>query len=264
VSKQLGQYEVLRHRWQDEIGDWFDVVEPRAGRLLLARVLSGQRIQEARPALLTAARKLLDLSHPNVLRLLEIGESPEIFLVHEQADARLCEQLKVRPLPPIETRLATVASICAGLAEVHRHGLFDARFMCDAVFVSQERGARIDVTRSVLGPSRSAARFLPPEQIIRKDERPRPVADVFTAGILFYEILTGRRPFQGKNLHSILFEILEKDPTPVRSIDPAVSEPVATWLWKALAKDPAQRFSDGSALREALSVALGRPSASRG
>jgi hypothetical protein len=105
-----------------------------------------------------------------------------------------------------------------------------------------------------------------PEQVrgLKADSR----SDVFALGCLFYELLTGRRPFDAESMHGVLFKIMQEEPVPVREAAPAIPESLAQIVEKALAKPPADRFASGAdmlaALRQARRALAGRSSSQVG
>jgi hypothetical protein len=82
--------------------------------------------------------------------------------------------------------------------------------------------------------------YMAPEQI--NEEPPSVQTDIYSLGVTFYELLTGRLPYQGTNTVSMINKILNEDPTPIRSIRPDLPEPIVKIVEKAMAKDPAKRY----------------------
>ncbi len=92
--------------------------------------------------------------------------------------------------------------------------------------------------------------YMAPEQA--KGEVCTPAADVYALGATMYEALAGVPPFTGDSIHAVMAQVLTKDPPPLRRVNPAVSKPLEAVVHRCLAKDPAERYRDGSALAEDL------------
>jgi tetratricopeptide (TPR) repeat protein len=105
--------------------------------------------------------------------------------------------------------------------------------------------------------------YMSPEQV--RGQKADTRSDVFALGCLFYELLTGRRPFDAESMHGVLFKIMQEDPVPLREAAPGTPEPLTLVVEKALAKNPADRFAHAgdmlAALRQARRAAAGRSSA---
>jgi hypothetical protein len=95
--------------------------------------------------------------------------------------------------------------------------------------------------------------YMAPEQA--QGERSTVRSDVFSAGVLFYEMLTGKRPFTGPTIPAVLFAVVHRDPEPISSFVPGVSDGLAAVVTRALAKSPENRFADAGEMQQALHVA---------
>src|SRR6185369_921789 len=109
----------------------------------------------------------------------------------------------------------------------------------------------MDATRSggVLG----TPYYMSPEQV--RGERTDARSDVFSLGVLCYELLSGRRAFPAETIHAVLFQVLEREPEPLRQLDPAIPAVLDEVVRKALDKQPSLRFQNAGEMREALRAA---------
>ena len=104
--------------------------------------------------------------------------------------------------------------------------------------------------------------YMSPEQVrgAKADAR----SDVFSLGCVFYEMLTGRKPFDAESMHAVLFKVMQEDPPPARELAPGTPEAVLQILETALAKNPADRFQNAGEMLEALRQARQAIAAGRG
>jgi serine/threonine protein kinase len=213
------------------------------------------RILDPRPDsahALAELRRLVPLVHPNIVRVLEAGVwEQQLYTVLEPWPGELDRE----PTRSSEQKLALVTGLCAGLAAAHAAGLVHGDLHLRQIHLAPDGAARLDFSdRSPLmigGLMARNASLLAPE-VIRGgalDQR----ADVFMAASLCYEVLTDRRPFGDDGPMQVWLRTVNEEPR----LD-AVPPPLADWLRRALAKDPAARFATGAEMSEALKGAVER------
>jgi hypothetical protein len=92
--------------------------------------------------------------------------------------------------------------------------------------------------------------YMSPEQV--RGEKVDSRSDIFSLGAVMYEVLAGQKPFEAESMHSVLFQVLDQNPEPIRNRTPEIPLPIAAVVDRALAKDPAQRFQGAGEMRTAL------------
>jgi tetratricopeptide (TPR) repeat protein len=119
-------------------------------------------------------------------------------------------------------------------------------------------GSEMTSTGMVMG----TPHYMSPEQVrgAKADSR----SDVFSLGSVFYELLTGHKPFEAESMHAVLFKVMQEDPPPARDLAPGTPEPVLQVLETALVKNPAERFQNAGEMLEALRLARQAVAAGRG
>jgi serine/threonine-protein kinase len=219
-----------------------------------------------RPDLLDRFRQEIRLSrrvtHRNVLRtheLLDLGSSWAILM--EYVDGTSLDRVLARGRLPFAAGVRIARQVVDGLQAAHARGvvhrdLKPSNILVDAAGVvkisdfglarSASAGEGLTVEGAVLG----TPLYMSPEQAMGRpaDER----SDVYSAGVVFYEILCGRRPFDADNPVAMLRAHIELPPPPPRDLNPALPPAMAALLLRALAKEPAQRFPSARDMAEAL------------
>lgn len=220
----------------------------------------------------TEAVTLARLNHPNLATLYSfLREGDELFMVMEYVHGDPLDRLLAREgaLPPARAA-ALLAQALDGIAHAHRQGIVHRDLKPGNIMVTPAGQVKVmdfGIAR-VLGAARQTRtglvvgtfEYMAPEQIQGRELDGR--ADLYAAGIVLYELLTGRVPFQNDSDYALMRAQVEEKPMPPRQVAPGIPPAVEAVVLKALAKAPADRFETAEAFREALGAALaGAPSA---
>ncbi len=255
---RVGRYEITEKLGQGGMGTVYKAFDPLLTRVVAVKVISGQLDgnPEHRERFFREARAAAQLSHRNIITIYDLGEqdgSP--YLAMEYLEGRDLDQRLHDPEGMSLTRKLELAlSICEGLAHAHPCGLIHRDIKPANVFVTDDGGVKIldfglarlitsELTRSnvVVG----TVNYMAPEQL--RGERADHRADIFSFGVLLYELLGGRKPFQGDSAASTMYKILHETPQALDELDPAIGSPLTTIVDRAMAKareDRYQRMTD--------------------
>src|SRR5260221_9430964 len=183
----------------------------------------------------------------------------------------LRELIEKRAFTKIAEKLGIMEQICDGLAFAHSKGVVHRDLKPGNIHILPSGQVKI-MDFGLARRSEDAARtsvimgtpyYMAPEQA--QGERATSRSDIFSLGAVFYELLSGRRPFSGDSIPSVLFSVAHGEPEPWAKWEPD-APPLVAVVQRALAKDAAGRYEDGSALRQALREArealYGAPSGS--
>jgi tRNA A-37 threonylcarbamoyl transferase component Bud32 len=225
---------------------------------------------------LREARIAAKLRHRNVARVEDFGTTPEAkpFLVMELLQGTSLEDLIERGERPTRARALTVARHVGAACDVaHAEGVVHRDLKpANCFLVVDEDGADLvkvldfgvaKVSDGLLATQHAPGGFsligtpvyMSPEQA-RGDEVLDGRSDLWSLGVMLYELLTGALPFQGDSLPMLLLAIQSHDPTPPSAHDPTLPPSVDAWTARALARDPARRFRNGREMADALAIAL--------
>ncbi|MCX8087012.1 MAG: HDOD domain-containing protein [Rhodocyclaceae bacterium] len=275
-EKRIGRFEIRGELGRGAQSIVYLAWDPELQREVAIKTLHFLHPDPERNArLLAEARTASKLRHPHVVPIYDAGlQDGDPYLVFERVHGRdLAEMLKKEgPLAPIKAA-ALMAKVADALAQAHAQGiihrdlkpsniLIDARDGSPRVMdfgiatrLADEAGAAGPQTEGLLG----TPAYLAPEYVTLR--RVTPQIDVFAAGLVLLEMLTGQRVFQGETVESILYRIATEAVTlpAAPPIDPRLGQIILT----ACALDPAQRYASAAELRDALAAFLGEGEAER-
>jgi serine/threonine protein kinase len=272
IPKRLGRFEIVREIGRGAMGRVLLAHDPRIGRdvalktLVPAGGLSEEEAREASSRFLREAQAAGRLLHPNIVTIFDVGEDQGLsFIAMEYLDGGTLER-QARPgslLPPGRV-LDLMAQAAEALDYAHEAGVVhrdikpanlmlqkDGTLKVTDFGLAKQRTANLTQSGVLLGtPS-----YMSPEQIQGRDLDGR--SDLFSLGVVLYELLTGVRPFDADSISTIIYRVLYEDPRPAAAHNPALPSGLHRVLDRALAKDPASRYASGallvSDLRQSLS-----------
>jgi serine/threonine protein kinase len=259
------------------MGEVYRARDPVLKRFVAIKVISANLVsdEQFRRRFLQEARSAAQLNHRNITTVFEFNEEPgQVFLVMEFLEGSdLREAISRRTVQRIEDKLGIIEQVCDGLAYAHSKGIIhrdlkpaNVRILPNLTPKIMDFGlARLgtsEITRA--GTVMGTPDYMSPEQV--RAEKVDARADVFSVGAVLYHLLSARKPFEAPSVHSILYEVLERDPPKLTDLVPDLPPLVVPIVERALRKDPAKRFQNAAAMRDALrdarrALAAGRAAA---
>ena len=264
---KLGPYEIQSPLGAGGMGEVYRGRDTRLDRVVAIKILP-QHLSEkpaARERFDREARAISSLSHPNICHLYDVGQQDGIsYLVMEYLEGEtLADRLGKGPLT-LEQVLKVGAEICEGLEKAHRNGVVHRDLKPSNIMLTKNGTKLMDfglakAQKALIGsdsPSDSLPtmslpltaegaivgtfQYMSPEQLEGKEADSR--SDIFSLGAILYEMVTGKRAFDGKTSASTIAAVLAAEPKPISAIQP-MSPPALEHLTTAcLAKDPDERL----------------------
>jgi len=213
-----------------------------------------------------------NLQHENIVQVYQMGKAgEEYYIVMEYVEGKdLKSILKVSG--PISWQIAglIIQEVAKGLGFAHQRGYIHRDIKPGNIMVSQ-RGEvkimdfgivrRIDSELTKTGAFLGTPSYMSPEQL--KGENITPGSDLFSLGVVFYEILAGEKPFRAETEPSLIHKIVNEKPKSIRKLNPGVPWRMARIIKRLLNKNPKKRFESAEELAKALEKMLGRAIISR-
>jgi eukaryotic-like serine/threonine-protein kinase len=287
---RLGPYEIQSLLGAGGMGEVYRARDTRLDRIVAIKVLTQQLADEAlhRERFEREARAVAALSHPHICALYDVGEAtdpqpsrqsalPTLFLVMEYLEGETLAARLERGALPIAQAITDAASIADALDKAHRRGVVHRDLKPGNVMLTRTGIKLLDFGLARLNrqsPSQAASRvsalptaagdltaqgtilgtfqYMAPEQLEGGDADAR--TDIFALGAVLYEMVTGRRAFEGKSQAGLIGAILEREPPAISAQQPMSPPALDAIVRRCLAKDPADRWQSAGDLGAALSA----------
>ena len=261
--EKLGRYQIVRELGRGAMGVVYEATDPHIGRAVALKTIRLDALsinaEELAQRFKNEARAAGRLNHPNIVTIYDAGEEDGVlYIAMELLEGRTLHALLAERRLPLEQATDIARQICAGLQFAHGKGIIHRDIKPGNVIVASQgfvkitdfgiarSGEAMTLTGQVLG----TPHYMSPEQVLGKALDAR--SDLFSVGVILYEMLTGERPFEGQSMTTVMYKIVHETPVPPRAVDTAIHPGLSAVIEKALAKSPELRYQSGAELAAAL------------
>jgi len=267
------RYRVLRRLGSGGMADVWLAEDTHLQRQVALKVLHRRFLQDQEfvGRFQREAEHAAGLTHPNIVAVYDRGSDGDVnYIAMRYVEGPTLKELIDRGLSP-DQAVALVRQVLEGARFAHRNGIVHRDLKPQNVIVDEEGKAvvtdfgiaragvsEITQTGSVMG----TPQYLSPEQA--QGFEVTPVSDLYSIGVILYEALCGRVPFEGESAVAVAMKQVSETPQRPSSINPQVSPALDAVVMRALEKDPGQRFQSADAFIAALDQAMREPGAGRG
>lgn len=261
MISHLGRYEVLSELGQGAMGVVYKAKDPLIDRIVAVKTINlglaldekdeyeGRFYQEAK----AAGR----LSHPNIVTIYDVGQSGDVaYIAMEFLEGQELRDIMNKDGLPVDQVLDITAQVAQGLAYAHQHEIVHRDVKPSNIMVASDGHIKItdfgiarmtsSAVRTQTGMVLGSPKYMSPEQVMGKDIDQR--SDIFSLGVMLYEMLTGQAPFVGDNVNAIMYQTLNAIPESPSALNPIVPEMANFIVAKALCKTLDDRYQSAKEL----------------
>lgn len=254
----------MREIGHGAMGVVYEALDPTIGRKIALKAIRfdgiGTTADEAARRFKNEARAAGGLNHPNIVTVYDAGEdSGLLYLAMEFIEGSTLEALirEQRTIATAQT-IDIIRQVCAGLDFAHAKGIIHRDVKPGNIMLASNGLAKITdfgIARAgeamtITGQVVGTPNYMSPEQVLGKPLDGR--SDLFSVGVILYEMVTGERPFEGQSITTIMYKIVHETPIPPRKLDSTIHPGLSAVIEKALSKSADDRFPNGEALVRAL------------
>jgi len=273
IGQTLGHYRIVREIGAGGMGVVYQAEDTTLARQVALKILPPELAadEDRRLRFAREARAVAALNHPNIVTVHSVEESGGIhFITMELVKGKTLADLLPADGFPLGRFFEIAIPLADAVAAAHQQGIAHRDLKPANVMISDDgrikvldfglakgmpgEGSRLaelaTLSATQAGLTVGTPAYMSPEQA--QGEHVDTRSDIFSLGIVFYEMLTGRRPFDGRNPASVISAILRDTPRPVTELQPAVPRALARLVDRCLAKNPVDRFQSAIDLRHSL------------
>jgi serine/threonine protein kinase len=271
---RLGKYEIVREIGRGSMGVVYAAFDPYIDRSVAVKVAMADALKDRasgerfRKMFFNEAHTAGMLRHPNILEIFDAGVDEDLcYIVMELIEdgdtlRSYCRSDRLLPV----NQVAEIVFCCAkALDYAHRQGVIHRDIKPSNILLTREMDVKIadfsiahinhaDLTQTMPMGFVGSPRYMSPEQI--QEDMITGQTDLFSLGVVAYELLTGRHPFGGESFSNLIHRVINEEPTPLREYRPDLPPILERILGRTLEKTPERRYRTGLDLASDLSLAF--------
>jgi serine/threonine-protein kinase len=264
---KIGRYEIERLVGEGAMAKVYRARDPEIDRVVAVKVLKDELCvdEDYVSRFLRESKAAGAISHPNIVTVFDVGRFGNApYITMEFLDEKsLADAIAEHEKLPVKRVVSIGIQMARALDLAHRRGIVH-RDVKPGNILLMEKGETVkitdfgiahlgraeDLSKTHAGTVLGTPRYMSPEQAAGRVVDGR--ADLFSLGVILYELLTGKKTFDSDNVATLMLQIMQKDPEPIRNLAPDVPASLQRIVSKLLQKRPEQRFQTGAQLAEAL------------
>ena len=265
-SQQIGRYEVLSILGRGAMGVVYKAADPVLNRIVAVKTINLSLDPDLRgeyeARFQQEAKAAGSLSHPAIVTIYDLGKTGDLaYIAMEFLDGReLHDLISTEQRLPVKQATSIAAQVASGLSYAHQHGIVHRDIKPANIMVLKDGFAkitdfgiarmRVSEVKTQTGMRLGSPKYMSPEQVLgqRVDHR----TDIFSLGVVLYEMLAGKAPFGGDSLEALMYQTVNTSPLPPSRINPDVPEMLDLILAKMLEKRLDNRYQSAADLASDL------------
>jgi predicted Ser/Thr protein kinase len=256
AGRRIAHYRVIEQIGEGGMGAVYRAIDERLDREVALKVLAGTADRTGGRRFVREAKAASALNHPNIVTIYEFDSHEDLeFIAMEYIQGTTLNALLEERSLPLATMLEYARQAAGAIAQAHQAGIVHRDLKPGNIMVTPEGVVKVldfglakrhsatgesQQTLTAAGMVVGTPAYMSPEQVLGEDEDWR--TDIFSFGVILYEIACGRRPFSGKTAQATMYRIVNEEPASPASLNTAVSPALASLIARCLKKNREQRL----------------------
>jgi len=263
---KAGRYQIVSELGRGSMGVVYQAFDPVIGRTvaiktMLTEGLGPAEFEEFKARFQREAQAAGVLTHPNIVTVYDFGEdSGVLFLAMEFLEGKSLQTLvEEQGILPVETIVPMYEQVCSALDHAHIHKIVHRDIKPANIMILESGLVKVTdfgiakmmtVGMTQAGQILGTPNYMSPEQVKGRQVDGR--SDIFSLGVILYELVTGEKPFGGQNITTVIYKIINENPISPRELDATIPLGLSYVIQKSLAKSPDERYQTCRELAEDL------------
>jgi serine/threonine protein kinase len=268
MSSQYSRYQIKQKVGEGSMGVVYQAYDPQIDRLVALKVLRPDRAtnKDIVQRFIKEPIAIGRLSHPNIVAVYDVGHDQDtVFIAMEFLEGKPLHKVIQEEIPGLRTIINIGIQVAGALDYAHQKGIIHRDIKPANIIVQADGSIKLtdfgiahieDYTGTMTGAGDilGSPAYMSPEQVTGRPVDGR--SDLYSLGVILYEMCCGKRPFRANNLAALTMTIIKDNPTEPSTIDPAIPKALSQVIMKCLSKQPEERFQTGGELADALKACL--------
>jgi len=263
----LGRYEILGQLGRGAMGIVYKGRDPKLNRMTAIKTIrfsdefDESQVESIKEHFYREAEVVAKLSHSNIVTIYDVGEDLDLsYLAMEYLEGENLEKFTSKNnLLPLKKIIEIIAQVCDALAYAHQHNIIHRDIKPANIMMLKDGMVKVTdfgiarattSTRTRTGIIKGTPYYMSPEQTQGNELTGQ--SDVFSLGVVFYQLLSGKLPFYGDNMAAIMYQTTSVEPEPPTTYNPNINKPTLAILKRSLEKSPKERYPNAAKMGEHL------------
>ena len=268
----IGRYEIVKELGRGAMGVVYLGVDPKINRQVAIKTVyfdevDPETLQSIKDRFFREAESAGKLAHQNIVTIYDVGEETDLaYIAMELIEGKTLEGwCKKNSLLPPKSVLMVIGQVCEALDFAHKNGIVHRDIKPANIMVLQKGVVKVtdfgiariqSASHTRTGVVMGTPSYMSPEQVAGQKVDGR--SDLFSLGVVLYELLTGVKPFKGDSMATVMFQITTTNAPDIREVRTDLHPILQSLIAKALAKKPEDRFQTGKEFANAIRVCLSK------
>lgn len=267
IVSPLSRYTIIKELGRGGMGVVYQVMDTNLNQIVAVKMLLDKNMDSINlKRFMREAEISANLSHPNIVQVYGFGTTPQVYISMEYIEGRSFHELLANKDYPLRSKLEILQQVCDAVHYGHQKKIVHRDLKPQNIMVTRDNIAKVmdfglaknlsmqSLKLSKTGQFMGTPQYMSPEQADGRKLDHR--SDIYSLGIILYQILTGRTPYDSDNIINILDQLAYNKPTLPQELNPEVPKDLQMVCMKCLKKNPQDRYASAKLLRDDIHAYL--------